>query len=88
MNLNLLEQINAVEEQNAKLREIAWIQSHIVRAPLARMMGLMDLFKNGEDEKETIVDFLIESAHELDAIIQDITNKAHEKLQSAVVQVS
>jgi len=88
MNLNLLEHINAVEEQNKKLREIAWIQSHIVRAPLARMMGLMDLFKSAADEKETIVDFLIESAHELDAIIQDITNKAHEKLKSAVVQIS
>jgi DNA-binding NarL/FixJ family response regulator len=88
LNLNLLEHINAVEEQNKKLREIAWIQSHIVRAPLARMMGLMDLFKSAGDEKETIVDFLIESAHELDAIIQDITNKAHEKLKSAVVHIS
>jgi FixJ family two-component response regulator len=87
-NLNLLEQINAVEEQNKKLCEIAWIQSHIVRAPLARMMGLMDLFKSAEDEQQMIVDFLIESAHELDTIIQDITNKAHEKLKSAVLQVS
>jgi len=84
MNLNLLEQITAVEEQNKKLSEIAWIQSHIVRAPLARMMGLMDLFKSAEDEKETIVDYLIESAHELDLIIRDITNKAHEKSTSAL----
>lgn len=85
LSLDLLNQINAVEEQNKRLREIAWIQSHIVRAPLARMMGLMDLFKNAADEKETIVEFLIQSAHELDAIIQDITDKAHEKLKSAVL---
>src|SRR5665213_195306 len=31
--------IGAIEKQNEKLREIAWIQSHIVRAPLARMLG-------------------------------------------------
>jgi hypothetical protein len=31
----------AIEEQNQKLQHIAWTRSHIVRAPLARMMGIV-----------------------------------------------
>lgn len=38
--------IEAIEKQNEKLREIAWIQSHVVRAPLAKIMGLIELIKN------------------------------------------
>jgi len=37
--------IEAIEKQNEKLKEIAWIQSHVVRAPLAKIMGLVDLIK-------------------------------------------
>lgn len=33
----------AIELQNKALREISWIQSHVVRAPLARMMGAIAL---------------------------------------------
>lgn len=32
--------IQTIENQNNPLREIAWIRSHVVRAPLARLMGL------------------------------------------------
>jgi hypothetical protein len=32
--------VRAIEEQNLKLREITWIQSHVVRAPLSRILGL------------------------------------------------
>ncbi|MEO6638224.1 MAG: response regulator, partial [Ginsengibacter sp.] len=35
--------IGAIEKQNKILQEIAWIQSHVVRAPLAKIMGLIDL---------------------------------------------
>ncbi|MFX6036039.1 hypothetical protein ABTE74_21885, partial [Acinetobacter baumannii] len=30
--------VNYIEAQNEKLRNIAWTQSHIVRAPLARIL--------------------------------------------------
>jgi hypothetical protein len=36
----LKENISVLENQNIKLRKIAWIQSHIVRTPLTRMMGI------------------------------------------------
>ncbi|TVP45839.1 MAG: PAS domain S-box protein [Mongoliibacter sp.] len=73
--------LNAIESQNLKLKEIAWIQSHIVRAPLARMMGLIDLIKNNnlcEKEKYEFLDHVLNSAYEVDKIIRDIVSKANE----------
>lgn len=70
--------IAAIEKQNAKLREIAWIQSHVVRAPLARLMGLVQLL--GVDDldmsAETLAAWILQSAHELDQVIHDIVQKS------------
>jgi len=35
--------LQKIEEQNKRLREIAWIQSHLVRAPVASILGLAQL---------------------------------------------
>jgi PAS domain S-box-containing protein len=74
--------IEAIEKQNEKLKEIAWIQSHVVRAPLARIIGLIDLIKNEgfdeDSENEKLFGYLLNSAEELDAIIRDISKKAEE----------
>jgi PAS domain S-box-containing protein len=73
-----LKYIKAIEEQNEKLKEIAWVQSHVVRAPLARMMGLIHVIKDIEEdlsEKEKILDYIVLSANELDGIIKDISDK-------------
>jgi PAS domain S-box-containing protein len=70
-----------VSDQNKLLKDIAWVQSHVVRAPLARILGLIDLLED-EDFKELsqteIVALISESAHELDGIIRTITNQSHE----------
>ena len=71
--------VEAIEKQNEKLQEIAWIQSHIVRAPLARIMGIIDIIKNyGIDDAdgENLLCHLMTSAEELDVIIKDITKKS------------
>ncbi len=76
--------INAIESQNQKLREISWIQSHVVRAPIARLMGLSELIverENSPDQLHTLVGHIVDSANELDTIIRDITQKAHEANQ-------
>ncbi|MBC5993541.1 PAS domain S-box protein [Pontibacter cellulosilyticus] len=73
--------IQAIEEQNTKLREIAWMQSHVVRAPLARLMGLvnlLDIAPTGEAKNSQILHYLQSSAHELDEIIRDIVRKAEQ----------
>ena len=71
-----LNYIIAIETQNEKLREISWIQSHIIRAPLARIMGLIELIKDikEEDEKEQMLEYVLISANELDDAIKGIAN--------------
>jgi PAS domain S-box-containing protein len=73
-----LKYLKAIEAQNEKLREVSWIQSHIVRAPLARIMGLVPLIKawEGNDpEKQQMLDYLLSSAFDLDETIKSITDK-------------
>ncbi len=73
-----LRYIEAIERQNQKLQEIAYLQSHVVRAPVARLMGIVDLIKNyqhSEIEKNELLDTILISANELDGIIRDIANK-------------
>ena len=67
--------IQAIKAQNEKLKKIAWTQSHLVRAPLARIMGLAELLKDPDSpipEKQTLLDHLVNSASELDEIIKKI----------------
>jgi PAS domain S-box-containing protein len=71
--------INAIETQNKRLLDISWIQSHVARAPLARLMGLIPLLKNvkeNKEEREIILDHILTSANELDEIIKSISNKS------------
>ncbi|MGZ3750701.1 MAG: PAS domain S-box protein [Mucilaginibacter sp.] len=73
-----LNYIKAIEVQNEKLREISWIQSHVVRAPLARIMGLIQVIKDmkeNSEERAMTLDYIVLSAHELDEVIKNITDK-------------
>lgn len=73
-----LKHIIEIEKQNKKLKEISWIQSHIIRAPLVRIMGLIPIIKNlapDDPERETILEYLDLSANELDDVIKNITQK-------------
>ena len=68
-----------IELQNKTLQDIAWTQSHIVRAPLARLMGIVDQLKELKpEEMKDWVNLIESSAHELDLIIQKITSRAQE----------
>ena len=69
--------IQTIEDHNSRLKDIAWTQSHVVRAPLARIMGLIDLMQNYPDidEQTQLLDHVITSAKELDDIIRKITSK-------------
>lgn len=73
-----LNYIKAIEKQNEKLKEISWIQSHLVRAPVARILGLTQLINDMQEdviEKEKMMNYLVQSANELDTIIKNITEK-------------
>lgn len=74
--------ISDLNIQNQKLKKIAWTQSHVVRAPLARIMGLVDLLGNMENIKDVelegldIIEHIIKSTEELDQVIKDIIFRA------------
>jgi PAS domain S-box-containing protein len=67
--------IKAIEEQNLRLREIAWAQSHLVRSPVARIMGLSSLISEHHSDIKELLLHLDQSARELDAIIGNIIKK-------------
>jgi PAS domain S-box-containing protein len=70
--------IDAIERQNKRLQDIAWIQSHVVRVPLARIMSLIDLFKHykiEDPDQRQLMDNILRSANELDEVVRDISDK-------------
>lgn len=86
-----LNYINAIEKQNQKFKELAWMQSHVVRAPLTRMMSLINLIKIhscSDVEKEQMLEYLLSSANELDNIVKDISGKTEKaELNLGITQV-
>lgn len=68
-----------IHEQNKRLKEIAWKQSHEVRAPLTKLISLVYLLKRrGSDvrlQNRKIEDEIIHSADELDKVIRSIVRK-------------
>lgn len=69
----------AIEMQNKQLREIAWIQSHVVRAPLSQIMGIATLIKEINaitTEGEELLSYLLNACDKLDVIIKEIANKS------------
>lgn len=74
-----LKHLKAIEQQNKQLMEIAWTQSHVVRAPLARIMGLIQLISDEETpthEKLEMLPYVLDSANELDEIIRTIVKQS------------
>jgi PAS domain S-box-containing protein len=72
-----LNYIKAIEAQNEKLKEISWMQSHVIRAPLARIKALIPLIGDVKEdivERDKMLDYLSLSANELDDVIGNITD--------------
>lgn len=70
-----------IKEQNEVLKEIAFVQSHTLRRPIANILGLIDLMKEQEKNTEMFDAYLKHletSAQETDEVIHqivDMTNK-------------
>lgn len=74
-----LEHTQKIEAQNLKLKNIAWTQSHVVRAPLSRILGIINLIElesfNSED-MPYLIEQLKLSGIEMDEIVRNIVNEA------------
>ena len=71
-----------IEEQNAQLRKIAWIQSHEVRGPLSDILGLVSLIQEdivSADEHPNIIGLISEAANKLDGIITKTVRETYRK---------
>jgi PAS domain S-box-containing protein len=68
-------------KQNEQMYEISQINSHVLRRPVASILGLIDVLNKesiaGVHNRETI-EHLLTSAKELDEVIRQINNKAFE----------
>lgn len=68
-----------IQRKNLLLKEIAFNQSHVVRRPLANILGIayildkMDMDQN----MKNLCNMLIESSNQLDDVIKDIVGKTY-----------
>ncbi|MBI1769635.1 MAG: tetratricopeptide repeat protein [Bacteroidetes bacterium] len=84
VNASLEELVNqrtqVLQEQNKKLSEYAFFNAHKLRAPLARIMGLVNLLLNKPEPKEqpAILTHLKKSSDDLDSVVRSISSTLHE----------
>ncbi|GAA4281314.1 PAS domain-containing protein [Gaetbulibacter aestuarii] len=82
LNAELKNRSEELEKRNEQLKKIAWEQSHQVRAPLARIMSLIeaiDMLEEDEivsNEKALLISNLKNSSSELDQIIRKLVKKS------------
>jgi len=66
-----------IEEKNNILDQIVWEQSHILRRPLANIIGLVSILNKMEIDQnlKNICEMLIESSTQLDEAVHNIVKK-------------
>ena len=74
------ERTKTLEERNSQLIDYAFMNSHLLRAPVSKIQGLLNLLNTeipGE-EKNKIIGFLNSSVEELDKVVLEINEKVKE----------
>jgi PAS domain S-box-containing protein len=72
----LKEKENKILKQNKRLQQIATINSHHIRKPLANILGIIEALKYSEEEsREELITMLDVSGLELDKIVRKIAKK-------------
>jgi len=69
-----------IEYKNKILRSIAYVQSHKLRAPVATIMGLIQLFDENDLQNsinKDIIGYLKKPTEELDMLIHEIVDKTY-----------
>lgn len=64
-----------INQQNAQLRQIAWMQSHKMRRPVANLLGIVELMKVDFPERMTgdsLMEALYDSVVQIDEITREI----------------
>ncbi|UXX77974.1 tetratricopeptide repeat protein [Reichenbachiella carrageenanivorans] len=81
LNNNLEEMVeertNVIQKKNVRLKEYSFLNAHIVRGPLANILGLTKLLQKDGDpiEKQEMLNHLRYSANKLDDVLADIKTR-------------
>ena len=78
--------IRKIELQNKQLQDIAWEQSHLVREPLTRMIGIINRLEEKhlqhiDEECKLLLKNALSSAHEIDDVVRSIVNRTTSRNQ-------
>ena len=83
LNQNLealvLDRTQELEKRNQQLAEYVFTNSHRVRGPIARILGLMQIHEsngfNSEEEQAQLFKFIHRAAKEDDAVVYEISER-------------
>ena len=73
-----------IQQQNERLKEIAYIQSHVIRLPLTRIMSISELISQeyeGHVDPE-LLNYLNVSTTELDTVIREVVSRSEAVLST------
>jgi len=76
----LMQHTEELERSNTALKKIAWTQSHVVRAPIARILAVINLLEEQPNSFEEIsfwIKQLKNSTFEMDEIVKNIINETN-----------
>jgi len=79
-----------LEAQNKKLSQIAWMQSHKVRSPLANILGLVQLIDpedNISDDNQAVLEGIRIASENLDTVIREISELASSEDMRALYEL-
>lgn len=84
LELRVAESTSDLKQRNAQLTEYAFINSHLLRAPAARVLGLLNLLgKTTErDKRDEIIEHLNQAGLDLEKIVGQISQTLEDDLGS------
>jgi signal transduction histidine kinase len=80
----VLERTSLLQKQNMQLTEYAFINAHKLRAPLASILGLINMMMTGlsdEEQKQTLI-HLKKSSEQLDEVVHSISSLLQEGIKT------
>ncbi|WP_316821731.1 PAS domain-containing protein [Pedobacter gandavensis] len=71
--------VQAVESQNERLKQIAWMHSHSLRNPLSKIIALAKLIKveNCNEDQQRLLNYFTQSVYDLEDVICEIEGMAY-----------
>lgn len=75
-----------IRKKTTALKRISWIHSHLVRAPLSRILALSHLLDNwkqqdlGNAQFSELLEKIMDAAHELDGVVRQVTDSSNSEM--------